>query len=75
MMAETVLLRVKRRGEQWLERPGVRGTARFASFFGGGMLLSGLSVWGRMQPVAMGVAAEVTSGRIWGMAQEVIQVA
>lgn len=63
MMAETVLLRVKRRGEQWLERPGVRGTARFASFFGGGMLLSGLSVWGRMQPVAMGLAAACTGWR------------
>ena len=60
MMAETVLLRVKRRGEQWLERPGIRGAAGFACFFGGGMLLSGLRVWGAMQPVAMGLAAACT---------------
>ncbi len=57
MMAETVLLRVKRRGEQWLERPGIRALARGAGYFGGGLLLSSLAVWGRMQPVAMGLTA------------------
>ena len=63
MTAETVLLRVKRRGEQWLERPGIRGTARFFGCFAGGLVLSGLQVWGRMQPVAMGFAAACTGWR------------
>lgn len=59
MMAETVLLRVKRRGEQWLERPGVR----WAACFGGGLLLSSLRLWGAMQPVAMGFTAAFTGWR------------
>lgn len=59
MMAETVLLQVKRRGEQWLEQPVVR----CAAYFGGGLLLSSLRVWGRMQPVAMGFAAASTGWR------------
>ena len=66
MMAETVLLRVKRRGEQWLERPGVR----WAACFGGGLLLSSLRLWGAMQPVAMGFTAAFTGWRCcaaaWG---------
>ena len=59
MMAETVLLRVKRRGEQWLERPLVR----CAAYFGGGLLLSSFRLWGRMQPVAMGLTAASTGWR------------
>lgn len=59
MMAETVLLRVKRRGEQWLERPAIRGVA----YFGAGLLLSSLRVWGRMQPVAMGFTAASSGWR------------
>lgn len=59
MMAETVLLRVKRRGEQWLERPGVQ----WAACFGGGLLLSSLRLWSRMQPVAMGFTAASTGWR------------
>ena len=59
MMAETVLLRVKRRGEQWLERPLVR----CAAYFGGGLLLSSFRLWGRMQPVAMGLTAAAKGWR------------
>ena len=59
MMAETVLLRVKRRGEQWLERPIVQ----CAACFGGGLLLSSLRLWDRMQPVAMGFTAASTGWR------------
>lgn len=68
MMAETVLLRVKRRGEQWLERPGVRGAAQWAVCFGGGLLLSSVRVWGRLQPVAMGLTAACTGWRCLGAA-------
>ncbi len=59
MTAETVLLRVKRQGEQWLERPGVQ----WAACFGGGLLLSSLRLWSRMQPVAMGFTAASTGWR------------
>lgn len=63
MTAETVLLRVKRRGEQWMEHPGVRGTARFAGYFGGALILSGLRLWGNLQPAALGFAAACTGWR------------
>ena len=63
MTAETVLLRVKRRGEQWMERPGVRGTARFAGYFAGALILGGLRLGGNMQPAAMGFAAACTGWR------------
>ena len=59
MTAETVLLRVKRRGEQWLEKP----VLRCAAYFGGGLLLSSLQLWGRMQPVAVGFAAAAAGWR------------
>ena len=68
MTAETVLLRVKRRGEQWMERPGVRESVRFTFFFGGALVLSGLELWGRMQPVAMGFAAACTGWRAFAAA-------
>ena len=63
MTAETVLLRVKRRGERWLELPGVRGTARFAGYFAGGLILSGWKPWETMQSAAMGFAAACTGWR------------
>ena len=63
MTAETVLLRVKRRGERWLEHPGVRGSARFAGYFAGGLLLSGWKPWETMQSAALGFAAACTGWR------------
>ena len=68
MMAETVLLRVKRQGERWLERPGIRAASQGAGFFGGGLLLAGLEVFGVMQPVAMGLTAACSGWRCWASA-------
>lgn len=68
MTAQTVLLRVKRRGEQWLERPGIRGTARFFGCLGGCLVLSRQQVWGNLQPVAMGFAAACTGWQRIGAA-------
>lgn len=52
---ESVLLQVKRRGERLMEKPGIRQGAEAAGCFGGGVLLSGLSVGGCPQPVTMGL--------------------
>lgn len=54
---ETYLLRGKRRLDGWLERPWFRALGMGAVSFGGGFLLSGAAVWGRMMPIAMGLAA------------------
>lgn len=51
---ETVLLRGKRRLDGWLEWPWFRAFGRGMAYLGGGFLLSGAAVWGRMMPIAMG---------------------
>ena len=52
---ESMLTQVKRRGERLMEKPGVRRSAEMAGCFGGGVLLSGVSVGGSPQPVTMGL--------------------
>lgn len=52
---ETYLLRMKRRTAKWRERPAVQWMIRSAASFGSGMLLSGIQIWGQMQPVAIGL--------------------
>lgn len=57
MMVETYLLRGKRRLEKLTNVPAVR-TAGTAGLYGlSGFLLSGASLWGTMQPAAMGFVA------------------
>lgn len=41
--------------EHLWEVPGVRAAGEGAAYFGGGLLLSGARVWGRMQPAALGL--------------------
>lgn len=59
---ETVLLRVKRGGARVWEDPTLRALSAGAACFGGGMVLSGMQLWGRMQPAAVGL---VTRFRGW----------
>lgn len=62
-MMETVLLRGKRRLDQWMEVPGVSAAGRGLLWLGGGVLLSGAALWGRMQPLALGLICAVSG---WG---------
>lgn len=48
---ETMLLQAKRKGAQAMEHPALRGMA----CFGGGVVLSGMRVFGQMQPAAVGL--------------------
>ena len=59
---ETVLLRVKRGGARVWEDPRLRALSAGAACFGGGLVLSGMQLWGRMQPAAVGL---VTRFRGW----------
>lgn len=55
MMVTTVLLRGKRRVSSFLEMPWVRLLGYGGMYAGGGFLLSGASLWGQMQPLALGM--------------------
>lgn len=55
---ETMLMQAKRKGEQAMEHPALRGMA----CFGGGLMLGGMRVFGQMQPAAVGL---VTRFRGW----------
>lgn len=46
-----------RRTGTWVHSGRVRNAAAGAAYFGGGFVLSGLKIWGQMQPAAMGLAA------------------
>lgn len=60
---ETYLLRGKRRWDQLSERPGFRLSGKILLYGGGGFLISGASLWHRMQPFAAGLVAGV--GGLW----------
>lgn len=45
-----------------MEVPGVRGTGKALLWLGGGFLLSGAALWGRMQPLALGL---ICAGTGW----------
>lgn len=62
---ETVLLRGKRRMEGLLEVPALRVFGSGAAYFGSGFLLSGVRLWGQMQPVAIGLTAASHGWRAW----------
>lgn len=53
---ETVLLRGKRNLEQWTDRPWFRLLGKAGLYGGSGFLLSGISLWGSMQPIAAALA-------------------
>lgn len=57
MTVETYLLRGKRRVLQWMEIPWVRLAGKGMLFWSAGLVLSAASFWGRMQPLAVGLAA------------------
>ena len=52
---ESMLLKMRRRGEGWMERPLVRRSAQGAACFGGGLALSAIRAAGGMQPVSLGL--------------------
>lgn len=52
---ETALLRGKRRAERWLDKPGIRLAALAAAYCLGALVLAAGAIWGRMQPVALGL--------------------
>lgn len=62
-MMETVLLRGKRSLDRWMEVPGVQSAGMGLAWLGGGFLLSGAALWGRMQPLALGL---LCAGSGWG---------
>lgn len=57
MMVETYLLRGKRQLGRWLAIPWFRALGTGLCYGVGGLLLSGASIWGTMQPIAMGLTA------------------
>lgn len=66
-MVESFLLRAKRGTEDWTAKktPALRKLETGALYFSGGFLLSGLRIWGQMQPVAIGLAMASSGWRSW----------
>lgn len=52
---ETALLRGKRRAEAWMDTPVIRVTVLAAAYCLGALVLAAGAIWGRMQPVALGL--------------------
>lgn len=59
-MTQAILVQAGQRVRTWAEIPGVRKAGAGVLCFGGGFLMSGLKIWGQMQPCAASFAAACT---------------